>query len=301
MKRIPTELEIEILQHIADEDEGDRSRWLALVNCALVCKAWTGHVRSHLYYAINMNMSRGSHQLECLHDYTHLRPFLREFTWVRAELMQSLSCFNARNANFIKEIAPTVTKLRFRSVDYRFLTAPLREAITTFANIKELDMTWSIFQNWTTVVRVISSFPFLAVLAMPGTATFQDDGPDDHEISYPPPSRLVHIKLASGCEAETVSWICEGSPIPNIQTVEAESEIDSKVLAKLLRSLGGGLRHLIIHIDSNRAFSYFGLESSNLIFIIENHSWSGYLGTHIWRGYLRSICVLLSPPRKHCP
>jgi hypothetical protein len=40
-KRVPAELEREILQHIANEDEGDRSRWLALINCALVCKAWT--------------------------------------------------------------------------------------------------------------------------------------------------------------------------------------------------------------------------------------------------------------------
>jgi hypothetical protein len=83
---------------------------------------------------------------------------------------------------------------------------------------------------------------------MPRLVTFQDDDP---EISCPPPSRLVHIKLASGCEKETVGWIRKGSPIPNIHTVEAESGIDSNVLAKLLRSLGGDLRHLIIHIDSS--------------------------------------------------
>jgi len=33
--------------------------------------------------------------------------------------------------------------------------------------------------------------------------------------------------------------------------VEAESQIDSNVLARLLRSLSGSLRHLIIHIDSD--------------------------------------------------
>ena len=180
--------------------------------------------------------------------------------------MQSLYCFNTSDADIIKNVAPAVMKLRFRRVNYRSLAPPLREAISTFANIKELDMTGSIFEDWTTVVHVISSFPLLARLAMPRTATFQDDGPDDPEISYPPPSRLVHIKLASGCEAETVSWVRKGSPIPNIQTVEAESEIDSNVLAKLLRSLGGGLRHLVIHIDSNRACSHFGLGSSNFFF-----------------------------------
>ena len=262
-KRIPTELELEILQYIADEDEGDRSRWHALINCALVCKAWTGHVRTHLYYAINMNFSRGSRQFEHLRDYTHFRPFLREFTWPQTH---SFYCFDASEADIIKDIADTVTKLRFRKVDYESLAEPLKEAISTFTNIKELDMTGSIFEDWTTVVRVISSFPFLATLAMPNIDTFPGDGPDGPEISYPPPSRLVHIKLASGCGAETVGWICKGSPIPNIQTVEAESRVDSNVLAELLRSLGGGLRHLIIHIDSHRAFSHFGLTLSNLIF-----------------------------------
>ena len=116
-------------------------------------------------------------------------------------------------------------------------------------------MTSSIFEDWTTVVRVISSFPLLAVLAMPRIATSQDDGP---EISSPPPSHLEHIKLAPGCETETVSWIRKGSPNLNIQTVEAESEIDSNVLAGLLRSLGGGLRHLVIHIDPSRAFLIWG-------------------------------------------
>ena len=115
-KRIPTELEIKILQHIADEDEGDRSRWLALVNSALVCKAWTGYVRSHLYYAINMNVSRGSRQLECLHNYTHLRPFLREFTWpetgagstiisMRAmQILSRMSFPRLRNSDFAASI-----------------------------------------------------------------------------------------------------------------------------------------------------------------------------------------------------
>src|SRR5258706_5056468 len=259
-KRIPTELEIEILQHIADEDEVDRARWLALINCALVCKAWTRHVRCHLYYAINMNLSRGSRQFERLREYTHLRPCLRELTWPRTEVEESLHWFDESDASIIKDVAPTVTKLRFRRVDYRSLEPPLREAISTFTNTKELDMTGSIFRDWTTVVHVISSFPFLATLAtpqiaMPKTNTFQGDGP---EISYPPPSHLVHIKLASGCEAETVGWIRKGSPIPNIQTVEAERGVDSNVLAKLLRSLGGGLRRLIIHIGSHRAFSHLG-------------------------------------------
>ena len=259
-RRIPAELEIEILQHIADEDEGDRSRWLALINCALVCKAWTIHVRSHLYYAININTSRGSRQFERLCDYTHLRPFLREFTWPRDQWPYVF------NAGVVMNVAPTVTKLRFRWVNYRSLATSLREAISTFANIKELDMTGSTFEDWTTVVRVISSFPFLARLAMPRTAPFRDDSPDDPEISYSLPSRLVHIKLASGCETETVSWICKGSQTSNIQTVEVESEIDLNLLATLLRSLGGGLRHLIIYIDSICAFSHFGLASSNLIF-----------------------------------
>ena len=262
-KRVPTELEIEILQHIADEDEHDRSRSLALINCALVCKAWTGHVRTHLYYAVNMNFMRGSLQFERLREYTHLRPFIREFTWPQK---RSFYCFNAGDADIIKDIAPTVTKLRFRRVNHWSVEPPLKEAISAFTNIKELDLTGSDFIDWTTVVRMISGFPFLTTLAMPDTENFQGDGPDSSEISYPPPSHLVHIKLTSGCEAETVGWIRKGSPIPNIQTVEAESGVDSNVLAKLLRSLGGGLRHLIIHIDSLRAFSHFGLTSSNLIF-----------------------------------
>ncbi len=262
-KRIPTELELEILQHIADEDEGNRSRWLALMNWALVCKAWTEHARSHLYYAINMNFSRGSLQFERLRECTHLRPFLREFTWPR---QQSFYCFDASDADIIKDVAPMVTKLKFRKVDFRFVEPPLKEAISAFTNIKELDMTGSNFEDWTTVVHMISGFPFLATLAMPDIDTFQGDGPDSPEISYPPPSGLVHIKLASGCGAETVGWIRKGPPIPNIQTVEADSGVDSNVLAKLLRSLGGGLRHLIIHIDSHRGFSHFRLASSNLIF-----------------------------------
>ena len=266
-KRIPTELEIEVLQHIADEDEADRARWLALINCALVCKAWTQHARGHLYHAINMNLSRGSRQFERLREYTHLRPFLREFTWPRTEDEESLHWFEASDANIIKNVAPTVTKLRFRRVDYWSLEPPLREAISTFTNIKELDMTGSFFGDWTTVVRVISVFPFLATLAMPSTDIFRDHDPKSPEISYPPPPRrLVHIKLAFGCEAETVDWIRKGSPIPNIQTVEVESKIDSIVLGELLRSLGGCLRHLVIHIGPLRTFSHFELASSNLNF-----------------------------------
>jgi hypothetical protein len=253
VKRMPTELEIKVLQHIADGVESDHSRWLALISCALVCKAWTGHVRSYLYYAININSFRGSLQFERLREYTHLRPFLREFTWPHKS---SLYSFIASDADTIKDIAPTVTKLRFRGVSHRLLEPRLKEAISTFTNINELDMTGSKFENWTTVVRVVSSFPFLATLAMPRDicAFLDDDSPNSPEIRYPPPDRLVHIKLASGCDTETVSWVCTGSPIPNIQTVEAESEIDSKVLARLLRSLGRRLRHLIIHIDANRAF-----------------------------------------------
>jgi len=262
-KRIPTELEIEVLQHIADEDEDDHSRWLALVNCALVCKAWTGHVRSHLYYAIDMNRSRGFRQFGRLREYTHLRPFLREFTWPRS---WSTVSFNASDADIIKDIAPTVMKLRFRRVNHQSLEPPLQEAMSTFTNINELDMTESGFENWTAVVRVVSSFPLLATLAMPIPITFQDDdGPDGPRVSCPPPpSRLVHIKLASGCETETVGWIIRGLPMPNIQTVEAESQIDSNVLAKLLMSLGGRLRHLIIHIDRNRAFLVLGSRCQNL-------------------------------------
>ena len=261
-KHIPTELEIEILQHIADEDEGDRSRWLALINCALVCKAWTRHVRSHLYYAIDMNNIMGLRQFECLREYTHLRPFLREFTWRRVRSLL-LFFFKASDADAIKNLATTVTKLIFSKADYQSLTPPLREAISTFANITELDMTGSTFQGWNTVVRFISSFAFLAILAMPRIVTFQDDGP---EISYPPPTRLVHIKLAPGCEKETVDWIRKGSQIPNIQTVEAASGIDSNVLAELLRSLGGDLRHLIIRIDSCRAFHIWGSRRQKLTF-----------------------------------
>jgi hypothetical protein len=169
------------------------------------------------------------------------------------------------NPDIIKNVAPTVTKLRFRRVDHQYLEPWLKESLSTFTNINELDMTGSTFESWTTVVRVVSGFPLLATLAMPCTSTFQDDdGPNGSEVSYPPPpSRLVHIKLASGCETETVSWICRGSPIPNIQTVEAESKIDSNVPARLLRLLDGSLRHLIIHIDSNRAFLVLGSRSQN--------------------------------------
>ena len=133
-----------------------------------------------------------------------------------------------------------------------------------FTNITELDMTASIFKNWTTVVRFVLSFPLLATLAMPDASIFQDDDPDGPEISYPPPSRLVHIKISCGYETETVSWICKGSLIPNIQTVEAESKIDSSALAKLLRSLGGSLRHLIIYIDSRRTFLISGSQRQNI-------------------------------------
>ena len=58
-----------------------------------------------------MNPLRGSRQLERLREYTHLRPFLREFTW------QRLHWFNESDANINKDIASTVTKLRFRQVD----------------------------------------------------------------------------------------------------------------------------------------------------------------------------------------
>jgi hypothetical protein len=262
-KRIPTELEIEVLQHIADEGEDDHSRWLALINCALVCKAWTGYARGHLYYAINMNSSRGIRQFERLREYTHLRPFLREFTWPQKSSSYS---FNSRDADIIKDVAPTVRKLKICRVNHQYLEPRLERAIYAFTNINELDMTGSIFENWTTVFRVVSSFPFLATLAMHRTSTFlQDDNDDDRpdrpdgtdgpEISDPPPpSRLVHIKLAPGFARETVSWICTSSPIPNLQTVEVDSRIDPNVLARLLRPLGRRLRHLIIHIDSLRAF-----------------------------------------------
>ena len=283
-KRIPTELEREIIQHIANEDEDDHFRWLALINCALVCKAWTGHVRPHLYYAINMDFLSGSRQLKHLYKYTHLRPFLREFTWPQT---WSFFRFEASDADIIKDVASMVTKLRFRRVEYGSLVEPLKKAISTFTNIKELDMKGSIFEDWTTVVRVISSFPFLATLAMPNTIILQGDSPDAPEVSYPPPSRLVHIKLASGCEAETVGWIRTGSPIPNIQTVEAESKVDSIVLVELLRSLGGGLRHLIIypHWFTPCAFSLWARVVESYFFI-EHHS---------WREYLRIICICLSP------
>ena len=258
-RRIPIELEIEVLQYIASKDESGHSRWLALANCALVCKAWTRHARSHLYYSINVDSSRGRLQFEYLREYSHLRPFLREFTWSREMSLW----FGASDADIIKDISPTVTKLRFRGVDYQSLHGSLREAISSFTNIIELDMTGSTFKNWITVVLVVSTFPLLARLAMPCTSTLQNDDPNGPDISYPPPGHLVYIKLASGCETETVSWICKGSPTPNIQTVEAESKIDSSALAKLLGSLGGGLRHLIIHIDSRRAFLISGSRRQN--------------------------------------
>ena len=251
-KQIPAELEIEILQHIADEDETYWSRWSALCKCARVCKAWTEHVRVHLYYTINMNKLRGSLQFESLRRYAHLRPFVRDFKWPRTKLwLSSLYCFDGSDADIIKDIAPAVMKLRFRRVDHRSLKPLLKGVIYTFVNIRELDMTGSTLEDWTTIVRVISSFPDLAILAMPGTAAVQEDGPIS---SYPPPSRLINIKLAFGCETETVNWICTGSPIPSIQTVEAERRINPSALARLLRSLGGSLRHLIIHIGSSRVF-----------------------------------------------
>jgi hypothetical protein len=265
-KRIPTELEIEILQHIADKDEGDRSRWLALINCALVCKAWTGYARGHLYYAIDMTFWRGNLQFGNLCEYTHLRPFLREFTWPQMTAMEWLYRYDARSASVLNDIAPTLTKFIFRTILHRHIDPRLKGAISAFTNINELDMTGSTFENWTTVVRVVSSFPFLTTLAMP--RTFDDengpDSPGGPEILYPPPSRLVHIKLAFGCETETVGWICTASPIPNIQTVQAESEVDANVLARLLRSLGRRLRHLIIHIGSDRAFLVLRSRRQNL-------------------------------------
>jgi len=164
---------------------------------------------------------------------------------------KSLYSFDASDADIIKGVAPAVVKLRFRHVDHSFLKPPLKDTIPTFANIKELDMTGSIGEDWTTFVRVISGFPLLSTLAMPCITSFDDDLSD---ISYPPPRCLAHIKLAHRCETETVDWIREGSPIPDIQTVEAVNQIESNVLAKLLRSLGGSLRHLIIYFDLIRAF-----------------------------------------------
>ena len=176
-KRMPTELEIKILQHIADEGKGHHS---ALVECALVCKAWTEHVRRHLYYYINMNTLRGSRQFDILREYPYLRPFVRDFKWPRVVFQRSLYCFDTNDADFIKDVAPAVMKLRFRGVDYRALQPPLRDTIPTFANIKELDMTGSIFEDWMTVVRVISSFPLLSTLAMPRMAFF----PQSHHVRH---------------------------------------------------------------------------------------------------------------------
>jgi len=265
-KRIPTELEIKVLQYIAGEDEEDHSRWLDLVNCALVCKAWTEYARSHMYYAIDMNILRGNIQFERLREYTHLRPFLREFTWPQMNVVGPLYHYDATSADVIKDIAPTVTKLIFRKIDHRQLDPRFQEAISTFTNLNELDMMGSIFENWTAVVRVISSSPFIATLALPSIPTpHHDNGPDGPEISYPPhPSHLVHIILAPGCSTEAVDWICRESPIPNIQAVEAQSEVDSKALAKLLRSIGGSLQHLMIHMSPNRAFLALGSCRQNL-------------------------------------
>jgi hypothetical protein len=265
-KNIPAELEIKVLQHIANEDEGDHSRWLALVNCALVRKAWTGYARGHLYYAIDMNFWRGNLQFESLCEYAHLRPFLREFTWPQG----TVSRYDPRSADVIKDAAPTLTKFIFRKIHHQYLDPRWKEAISTFTNLTELDLMGSIFENWTAVVSVLSSSPFLTTLAMPSISTTHDgdspDGPDGPEISYPPPpSRLEHIILAPGCETETINWICRASPIPNIQGVEAQSEVDSNMLAKLLRSLGGNLRHLMIHISPNRAFLVLGSRRQNLI------------------------------------
>jgi len=125
-------------------------------------------------------------------------------------------------------------KLRFRHSDHSSLKPPLKDTIPTFANFKELDMTGSLVEDWTTFVHVISSSPLLSTLAMPSVTYFEDD---HSEISYPPPRRLAHIKPAHGCETETVDWIRKGSPIPDIQTVEAESQIGLNVLAKLLGHL----------------------------------------------------------------
>jgi len=55
--------------------------------------------------------------------------------------------------------------------------------------------------------------------------------------------------------------------------VEAESQIDSNVLAKLLRSLGGSLRHLIIHIDSSRAFLQLSPRIQALVGEVEHFPW----------------------------
>ena len=140
----------------------------------------------------------------------------------------------------------------------------------------------------------ISGFPFLATLATPDVVNLDSDSPGilcppPGRIMHTPPSRLVHIKLASGCKAEAVGWICKGSPIPDIQTVETEYGMDSMVLEKLFRTLGGGLRHLIIHIGSYCAFAHFWARVVRSYFLFEHHS----------GGYLRSICP--SPHREHCP
>ena len=180
-------------------------------------------------------------------------------------------------------------KLRFRRVDHCSLKPPLKKAISTFTNIKELDMAGSIFESWTAVIRVISNFPDLTTLAMPYVDAFQEDTP---EVSYPPPIHLINIKLALGCEAETVNWICTGSPIPSIQTVEAGSRIDLNALARLLRTLGGSLRHLIIHIDLDGVFLPMSL--------VARARFTDNLA-HSRRGYLRRRRILLSPHRKHYP
>ena len=292
-RRIPTELEIKILQHIADEDEADHSCWSALVQCALVCKAWTEHVRRHLYYAINMNKLRGALQFNSLRQYAHLRCFVRDFVWPQTRSAWSLYCFTASDANdagIIKEIAPSVMRLRFRRVNHWPLKEPLIEVISTFANITELDMVGTLWQSWTTAIRMISIFPALTTLAMPDVDYCQEDDP---KVSYPPPIHLTNIKLAMGCETETVNWICMGSPIPSIQTVETRSQIDLNAVARLLRSLGGSLRHLVIHIDSESAFLPMSLVAKALFLLI--------ILSRSRRGYPRRRRILLSPHRKHYP
>jgi len=103
VRRLPTELEIKVLEHIADEGEGHHP---AHVECALVCKAWTEHVRPHLYYTLNMNILKRSRQFKTLREYPHLRPFVRDFKWPSTGYGRALYCFGAIDADIIKGVAP---------------------------------------------------------------------------------------------------------------------------------------------------------------------------------------------------
>src|SRR5260370_26245110 len=142
-KHLPTELESKILQYVADGDESDRS----LFNCALVCKAWAEHAQRLLYYAINMHNSRGREKLHRLGQYPYLRPFVRHVKWPRPRKDGEVHRFDA---DVIKDVAPWVMKLSFREVYYHALERSLREDISAFTNVQELDMTGSELENWTT-------------------------------------------------------------------------------------------------------------------------------------------------------